>query len=920
VSSIEPAVQLRHAFDRVRESGTSEIVVLAGETGRGKSFAVQSLYDDLARTDAYWCEGMAPTWPPISRRSVDTHRKVVSAIRRDDASDSVPSFFWFGVGAAPTEGYARVDMSLALASQADEQFGAIARDMAQRKDRRKAGLDLALTALGAFVPGAGPAMDAIDLLRGASNLFGSDSEEVDTLSATRSAIVAAQRATGRARPGVPTVLVLDDAQYAEHSTLYLSAGLLAQAETPGGASAAQPRAHEYFPPSLPEDPVSPVLAVVTVWSHRLEGDFQDHVRTWLDEARGAGIPITSIECTGVSAAEATELLTRWDDSFASRAIIDRLDGPDTALNPLVLALNVATLEESRHPLSGVLTADAAVLETLPTVPAQHLRDRVEHLRQDEGSGAAAAWILQTLAHLGPRPAEQLLESIVDEHPASRSALDLLRSHRLLSDPAPAVPGERRLLTRRLDPDVHRYLSTQPIPSAAADDLLRWSCQLLRWALDSLLPDDLRALSASSRVEVLDGLEPSARIVRRALAQGAAVHPDVATVAQAVEAGSRGERLDPASVPRASPAASGFAAFCVPTWRVDEEDLVEAVAHFRVSRATLRIVTPWLRTQLAHAPSPLERVLVEELSSLASDGHVALALAHHLRRRGELGAAVQTLVDADDMTADGAILASQIMRRDAPERATGVLAPWASRNQAAAIEYGSLLTSLGRRAEARQFLQSVKDRWGQAATGLARLHEQDGQLDAAIDVLLPMIWRDRAAALEAARLLTALDRRDEAITLLRSVVDRYPSASVTLAELLAADDQPDAAVDVLLPMIWRDQGAALEAARLLIALDRRDEAITLLHSVADRYANAAVMLADLLEEDGRLEAAVDVLRPMADRDQNSAIQAARLLSALDRRDESTLLLRSLADRYANVAVALAERLEESGDLDGAVETL
>ena len=80
------------------------VVVLEAETGLGKTYVAQSVFDYLAETTksldgSYWKPGLAPQWPQTNPSAIETTRKTVvpSNELRDKSQGNGLGFIWIGL-------------------------------------------------------------------------------------------------------------------------------------------------------------------------------------------------------------------------------------------------------------------------------------------------------------------------------------------------------------------------------------------------------------------------------------------------------------------------------------------------------------------------------------------------------------------------------------------------------------------------------------------------------------------------------------------------------------------------------------------------------------------------------------------------------------------------------------------------------
>lgn len=89
-------------MDAAAEHGVA-IRVLEAETGHGKTYVAQSLFDQLADRSApcYWVPGLAPIWPPTIPSEIQVKRKTVvpsEELRTNEpGSNKRLGFVWIGL-------------------------------------------------------------------------------------------------------------------------------------------------------------------------------------------------------------------------------------------------------------------------------------------------------------------------------------------------------------------------------------------------------------------------------------------------------------------------------------------------------------------------------------------------------------------------------------------------------------------------------------------------------------------------------------------------------------------------------------------------------------------------------------------------------------------------------------------------------
>ncbi|MGP3931322.1 tetratricopeptide repeat protein [Nonomuraea sp. KM88] len=218
-----------------------------------------------------------------------------------------------------------------------------------------------------------------------------------------------------------------------------------------------------------------------------------------------------------------------------------------------------------------------------------------------------------------------------------------------------------------------------------------------------------------------------------------------------------------------------------------------------------------------------------------------------------------------------------------------------------------------------------------AKGWARMLIEQGQRDAALQVLAPFVdtgwW---IAASTAVDILEGGARPEEAIALIRPYTEAANFfAMFHLARLLARNDRSDEAFELLRPHIERVDVASV-LVEVTAGLGRDEEVAALLQARIDaardrphcmRYvepSNAVHLLAVVRERQGRVDDAVALMRTSELTSNYGPDELADLLARHGRQDE----LRAYAAEKGSLTAAecLAQFLEERGEVEAAIEVL
>ncbi|MEU0604031.1 hypothetical protein ABZ484_38325 [Streptomyces sp. NPDC006393] len=219
----------------------------------------------------------------------------------------------------------------------------------------------------------------------------------------------------------------------------------------------------------------------------------------------------------------------------------------------------------------------------------------------------------------------------------------------------------------------------------------------------------------------------------------------------------------------------------------------------------------------------------------------------------------------------------------------------------ALEWARLLGHRGQREQALEVLAPyVATNWWPAAQARAELLEGWGRTEEAIALSRPYAEAgDRLALVFFARLLARHGRGGEAFMLLRAGIQDW-----FLAECL---------VDVAEAAGMDEEAAALLEARVEAAVPACEDPDC--NNLRMEPSNAIGLLAAIRERQGRIEEAIALLHTRKVTSVNGRDQLADLLARHDRITE--LRAYAASEHHGHAAQRLAEVLEESGDVEGAI---
>jgi hypothetical protein len=501
------------------------IRVLEAETGVGKSYVAQTLYDQLANKviasidpdsgyTGYWRPGLAPAWPQTAPTRIEQDRKTVipSMALRNLNGDSPLGFAWIGLPLGEVAASSRVD----LAGQLLEQLAVLQEHcVAMHEDRVRhralvgaagktvggvakfgAGLVAAAVA-GPFAPLIGLGGVALSSWKPWREGLVNPSEA--RRSAARQEIVDALKEIRdlALKFGEPLVIVLDDAHAVRSDVLELL-GLLTGLTAPeltdeqdvfasGGFSDQDDERESAGENAWRDDAASgweppdhriPILIVATTWPGesrvRTGGLFDE----WLARAEStlADRPgaVSTIRLDPIPRKAAIAMLRK--SGVTPELVVQMVDHlgevrHGEAVNALVLAGGRAEVDAD---LSGAFSPGLTLerISELPTAPTFHIEQRIEWLREVKLHGEDAYGLLKQLAEWGaavPLSAATRLAALPRPSLDADVLLALLAQRRMIELPDPDAPIA--LLSIQVDLQAfiaEENLSDGPIRSIAID--------------------------------------------------------------------------------------------------------------------------------------------------------------------------------------------------------------------------------------------------------------------------------------------------------------------------------------------------------------------------------------------------------------------------------------------------------------------
>lgn len=406
----------RRLQDCMREAHHgAQVVLLQGEIGRGKTYAVQQFYDALC--DSYghdvWQRGLTPTAVPTSTQELLLERKNVRGLKSAPISAQTP-WLWIAATCSP-----RPSGFDAAAADLGDQLDEFVRDLGYEAAWNAASvLGSGLADVASDLLGISTAKTIAETVRGLARVAKSEYDsrpdvQERALRAQRSALVGKSlRRLGvdknRDGTGKPLIAVLDDAHLAGPESLLLLSSLL----MPAGDTAEE---SGFFPEGVAARQ-NPVLVVLCRWTHTDQAPaYADSpLHEWLRQAKAAGVPVTVVDVpnglTRQAAGDiaATHLPALSDDD---RQLVVGADSAPV-VNPLVLKMRIGRVSgylddpARATSLAGIDTA------RLPVSPLDPVRDLFEALPLTEKRA-----VLTLAAFGGPAPL-RLLSDVSDPDPGA----------------------------------------------------------------------------------------------------------------------------------------------------------------------------------------------------------------------------------------------------------------------------------------------------------------------------------------------------------------------------------------------------------------------------------------------------------------------------------------------------------------------
>lgn len=924
----DPLEALKQQLQECRETGLPGVVVLEGETGRGKTYAVQRFFELLAEeSPGYWHPRLTPAWPPTLASAVEMERKRIAPAV--DCPDDAPPFWWFAASGSLMPGGDQDSFPLLVQQVYDQTSATVAALQGKRKlakELANLGVDLLLS----FVPFLAPAGPVKTLLQGGTGIAGALAGRPDARVELHRSMTAV---AGKLGPR-PVVVVLDDASGASIETLRLAAGFTApdtssvwiseffddpEAEPdPGGAE------RIFFPSALGAQPPLPVLYVVTIWSHRAADGFDDPIHQWIAEAADLGLPVVRVPCDelrvvaaqGQLSAAVPDLPAQWVPALMRHLQHKTANG--SYVNPLALALSIGTLAE-RHAAYSTYELDEAAIAALPNSPDSRIRDRLETLKRKD-DGVAAHALLHLAASGGQQTPLILFRFLGEQFPAWDIALlqERLRSQGMFSVPArpddmpgtedvPAESDVSASATAATDPDIHRFLTQSPTDHFSAQRLARAADASLTWLFREGLtvgPDSGRRAH-----EIF--------AIYRTLAAAVSASADVdARLAAAIVRDQINQEF-PAAPSDASPTMLACAYGFGSRWTVDDTVLIDAFDHLGPCWLAARIAATRLRRHLA-MPDQLAATAETALAAnFHSDSELCLALARLSRLRGNDEQAVDLLRTHQHVQHVAEQLIALLDRLGRSGEAEEVMRAH-PRSVKIAVGYAIRLANRSQFTAALRALEPVATN-REAVAARARVLRQRGDLSEAEEVLREAAMTSPNLAQDLALLQLRRDAPSDAISTLEPFRN-LPTAALTLARLYESEGRSAEAVRILQDLTKPDITVARSLVALWVAQGRVAHAEAWLQQQAGDQAWASVLRGRLFEDRDDHRSAEEQYRAAAASEPAHVLDLADFMIRRGRSDEAFDLLGAHLDASQDIPRRYVTLAIDTGRTDTAAKSV
>jgi hypothetical protein len=462
------------------------VVVLEAETGLGKTYVAQSVFDYLAKTTksldgSYWKPGLAPQWPQTNSSAIESTRKTIvpSNELRDKSQGNGLGFIWIGLPLG--------ELSMAtdlFCSQLDNlktdcifMYADKVRSYNRKTLAKTVAKEVGKTLLATTpIPAALSSLTAI--LKTGDKAFSDpvDSHRIEAREAVLNTISEIDDLASSECS--PLVIVLDDAHAVDEETLQLLSFVTGLPTAASNDSEIQETTSQENSEWVQQSHQHPILIIATTWPSGSNVKHDGIFDQWLIDTRNILSNVSSdafkvISIEPFSSDISTQMLiSSGVDENQAKEITNHLGAPRDfeGVNPLVLTAGRATIDRNVDGGAFDEKLTSEIIKSLSTSPEFHTEQRLDDLRLLSDNGKQAHGLLTQLANWGQRVPMCAIDELITDSPGidKISIADELVTHRFIRLPDD-INGSFEMLT--IQSDVHAHLVKsktfiEPIQKAA----------------------------------------------------------------------------------------------------------------------------------------------------------------------------------------------------------------------------------------------------------------------------------------------------------------------------------------------------------------------------------------------------------------------------------------------------------------------
>jgi hypothetical protein len=465
------------------------VVVLEAETGLGKTYVAQSVFDYLAKTTksldgSYWKPGLAPQWPQTNPSAIEPTRKTVvpSNDLRDKSQGNGLGFIWIGLPLGELSKAA--DLFCSQLDNLKTDCISMYADKA-RSNNYKTGVKTGLVRLGkaglGFTPlgVAAGLMDTVTAILKTGDKAFSDPVESHRIAAREAVLNTISEIDDLASSECsPFIIVLDDAHAVDEETLQLLNFVTGLPTATSNDSEIQETISQENSEWVRPSHQHPILIIATTWPSGSNVKHDGIFDQWLIDTRNILSNVSSdafkvISIDPFSSDISTQMLiSSGVDKNQAKEITNHLGAPRDfkGVNPLVLTAGRATIDRNVDGGAFDEKLTSKIIKSLSTSPEFHTEQRLSDLRLLPNIGNQAHGLLTQLANWGQRVPMCAIDELIKDSPEidKISITDELVAHRFIRLPDD-VNGSFEMLTIQSDVQAHLAKSKtfiEPIQKAA----------------------------------------------------------------------------------------------------------------------------------------------------------------------------------------------------------------------------------------------------------------------------------------------------------------------------------------------------------------------------------------------------------------------------------------------------------------------